>query len=249
MKKKSIDFCIEYLTKMNGYEVTNTSDKFSTFRGLMNISMPYSFSEEYYQKQDEVLQEELSKKEIVDGESLEYVNNIALYQGDITQLKVDAIVNACNEKLLGCFVPLHSCIDNAIHSFAGLQVRRDLISVMKEQGGDEPNGQCKVTKGYNLPSKYIFHTVGPKVSVRPTQEDKGDLKNCYISCLNKAKEMNLKTIAFPAISTGIYGFPKGLAASIALSTVKKFLLENSMKVIFVTFSDEDYALYKIRVEQ
>lgn len=249
MEKKNIDFCIEYLAQNNDVKVTNTLDKFSTFRSLMNISMPYSFSEEYYQRQDEVLQEELSKKTIIDGNSLEYVNNIALYQGDITLLKADAIVNACNEKLLGCFVPLHSCIDNAIHSFAGLQVRRDLISIMKKQGEDEKNGQCKVTKGYNLPAKYIFHTVGPKVNIRPTIEDKIDLRNCYISCLNEAVSLNLKTIAFPSISTGIYGFPKSLASSIAIKAARDFLETHSIKVIFVTFSDEDTYLYKIRLEQ
>ncbi len=246
---KSIDFCIEYLSKNNHFQVTNTLDKFSIFRSLMNVSMPYSFSEEYYQKQDEVLQEELSKKTIIDGDSLEYVNNIALYQGDITLLKTDAIVNACNEKLLGCFIPLHSCIDNVIHSFAGLQVRRDLLSVMEKQGEDEKNGQCKVTKGYNLPAKYIFHTVGPKVSIRPTIEDKIDLRNCYISCLNEAVKLNLETIAFPSISTGIYGFPKSLASSIAIKAVRDFLETHSLKVIFVTFSDEDTYLYKIRLEK
>ena len=144
-----------------------------------------------------------------------------MYKGDITLIKADAIVNACNNKLLGCFVPGHHCIDNAIHSFAGLEVRRDLMKVMEEQGRDEPNGRCKVTKAYNLPSKYILHTVGPVYS--GSKQDNIDLESCYLSCLATADKMNLKSVVFCSLSTGIFGFPIEKASEIAIRTVKKYL--------------------------
>ena len=152
-------WCIEYLKKYNGIDALPDMPDEALFRALQNITMPYALSEEFYQKQDAVLQEILSRKDITNV--ADFPDGISLWKGDITLLKADAIVNACNNKMLGCFVPGHHCIDNAIHSFAGLQVRRDMMKVMEAQGHDEPNGDCKVTPSYNLPSKYIFHTVGP----------------------------------------------------------------------------------------
>ena len=240
----SLNWCIDYLISYNHLANLKYTYNFDTFRALMNITFPNNLSDEYYDKQDYVLKELLSSKKVIDANSLKYINNIAIYKGDITLINCDAIVNACNEKLLGCFQPLHNCIDNAIHSFAGLEVRRDLMKIMKKQNHDEENGKCKVTRAYNLSSKYIFHTVGPKVYMEITKKDKQDLANCYLSCLSMAIDLNIKTIVFPCISTGIYGFDKEKAAQIAYKTVNDFLkINKSIKVIFNVFTNEDYNIY------
>ena len=212
----------------------------------MNITMPYDLSDDYYKWQDLILLNNLELKEITEVYDLKFNNQIALFKGDITTIKADAIVNACNEKLLGCFQPLHNCIDNAIHSHAGLQVRRDLIKVMKEQGNDEQNGKCKVTSGYNLPSKYIFHTVAPKCFYGVSKQAAEDLKNCYLSCLQKADEMNLQSIVFCSIATGIYKYPIKKASKVAISTVKEYLknTNSKLKVVFNLYSLEDYKIYE-----
>lgn len=226
---------------------------FDVFRSLMNITMPDGLNGSFYALQDRIIRKEYENKRIVDvDESVRLCENIYLHQGDITCLDVDAIVNACNEKLLGCFVPLHRCIDNAIHSYAGLQVRRDLVSVMQEQGFDEPNGKVKVTKGYNLPARYIFHTVGPIVYGNISDGSIEDLRNCYISCLKKAMEMKLMSIAFPCISTGEYHFDNAVACDVAYDAVSSFMKENqksNLKVIFVTFKDIDKRLYMTKGER
>ncbi len=250
---KNLEYCINYLKNKNQIHSFLDSKDFNSLRALMNITMPLDLSEEYYIQQDFVLKDELSKKTIVDIYTLEYKNKITIYKGDITLIKADAIVNACNEKLLGCFQPLHSCIDNAIHSFAGLQVRRDLIKIMNEQGHDEPNGKCKVTKGYNLPAKYIFHTVGPKVFGYLKKSSEIDLKNCYESCLYMAEAMKLRSIVFPCISTGIYGYPNRQAAYLAYQTVIKYLEEHPttslQRIIFNVFKEEDYLAYQRSIEE
>lgn len=240
-----IDTAIDYLLAVNNLKEVPIENKHDKLRALMNVTMPINLSEKYYLAQDKVLQKNLESKKIIDADKIEFSFNIAIYLGDITLIKADAIVNACNEKLLGCFYPLHSCVDNTIHSAAGLQVRRDLISIMKNKK-TEPNGECEVTKGYNLPSKYIFHTVGPRVIGIITKQDIIDLKNCYLSCLTKAVDMKLNSHAFPCIATGIYNFPSSLASKIAYETVRKFLKENNtgLKVIFDTYSKKDYLLYK-----
>lgn len=237
---------IEYLLKYNRINSQINEYTFDLFRSLLNITMPIDLDNSFYTIQDKIIQNEYKKKNLVSiFEMRELKNNIFLYQGDITLIKVDAIVNACNNKLLGCFIPLHRCIDNAIHSYAGLQVRRDLMKVMKEQKHDEINGTVKVTSGYNLPSKYIYHTVGPIIYGEITKIDINDLKNCYLSCLNKAVEMKLDSLAFPCISTGEYHFDNSLACNIAYETVTDFIKKNNtnLKVIFVTFKDIDYKLY------
>lgn len=179
-----LSWCIDYLKSKNNIIGEIGLEKEKAFRALMNITMPHDLSEEFYKRQDKVLQDRIGGIDVVDVSSLEEVEpRISLFKGDITTLKADAIVDACNEKLLGCFVPLYGCIDNAIHSFAGLQVRRDLLKIMEERGHDEANGQVKVTKGYNLPSKYIFHTIGPKVHGKISEDNIIDLTNCYLSCL------------------------------------------------------------------
>lgn len=241
----NINYCIEYLKKVNRVEAKMGLDPESSFRALQNITMPYALSDEFYAEQDEVLKEILSRKTVVDVETLTPLQgNLCLYRGDITLLKADAIVNACNSKMLGCFVPWHRCIDNAIHSFAGLEVRRDMMKVMQEQGHDEKNGDCKVTKGYNLPAKYIFHTVGPIYS--GSKQDEIDLRNCYLSCLKKADEMKLQNIVFCSLSTGVFGYPIEEAALIAVNTVKEYLRgETSLqKVIFNVFSEGDEKVYE-----
>lgn len=247
MLNENIDFCIEYLKNINDINGKIHLSKLDTFRALMNITMPVNLNEEYYKKQDLVLQKIKSESVIIDvNDLLPMTNKIYLYQGDITKVSADAIVNACNSKLLGCFQPLHSCIDNAIHSFAGLQVRRDLMKIMKEQGEDESSGKAKITNAYNLPSKYILHTVGPIVSGIPTKEDELDLYNCYISCLKLADSYRLKSIVFCSISTGIYGFPIKKASKVAVKAVKEYLKKennNIEKVIFDVFSKEDYDVY------
>ena len=210
--------------------------------------MPINLSDEFYDKQDGVIKEIVAKKEIFNVDNVD--DGISLYKGDITLIKADAIVNACNNKLLGCFVPGHHCIDNAIHSYAGLEVRRDLMKVMEEQGHDEENGKCKVTKAYNLPSKYIFHTVGPVYS--GSKQDTLDLESCYLSCLKVADKMKLDSIVFCSLSTGIFGFPIEKASEIAIRTVKKYLEEenkNIKKVIFNLFSDGDYDVYDRKIKE
>ena len=245
---EDIKWCINYLKDKNNIKSLIDLDDKSTFRALQNITMPYDLSDEFYLKQDKVLKEILSKKEVVDAKI--FSDGISIYKGDITLIKADAIVNACNSKLLGCFVPGHHCIDNAIHSFAGLQVRRDLIKVMEDQGHDEENGKCKVTSAYNLPSKYIFHTVGPVYS--GSNQDDIDLKSCYLSCLKMADKMKLESIVFCSLSTGIFGFPIEKASSIAVKTVKEYLKKENKtikKVIFDVFSDRDYEVYNRRIKE
>ena len=240
-------WCINYLKKYNKIE-GNLNYDFPTFRALLNITMPINLSDELYLKQDNVLQELLSKKEIVDVGSFNV--GVSLYKGDITLIKADAIVNACNDKMLGCFVPGHHCIDNAIHTFAGLEVRRDMMNIMEKQGHDEENGQVKVSKGYNLPSEYIFHTVGPIYS--GLKKDDVDLMNCYLSCMKKADEMNLESIVFCSLSTGLFGFPIERASKIAINTVRNYLENENKsikKVIFDVFSDGDYDVYNKTIKE
>ena len=242
-----IKWCIEYLKKINDIK-DDLDDSFITFRALLNITMPTNLSDEFYIKQDNVLKEIISSKQIMDVAS--FKNGITIYKGDITLIKADAVVNACNSKLLGCFVPNHHCIDNAIHTFAGLEVRRDMIDIMIKQGHDEENGQVKVSNGYNLPSKYIFHTVGPIYS--GLSKDNIDLANCYYSCLKKADEMKLESIVFCSLSTGLFGFPIEKASKIAIKCVKNYLKNenrNIKKVIFDLFNEKDYETYIRKIKE
>jgi O-acetyl-ADP-ribose deacetylase (regulator of RNase III) len=213
------------------------------------VRNPRESSKEFIKLQDEYLSEQTRLKGIVDVDDFDYHDGIALWRGDITRLKCGAIVNACNSALLGCFQPLHNCIDNAIHSAAGVQVRFDCYRMMN--GRQEKNGLVKVTKGYNLPSDYIFHTVGPCVNGRVTDSDREDLKNCYLSCLNKAVEMGLKSLAFCCISTGVYGYPKAEACKVAVATVREFLAKNNggLKVIFTVFTPADQAIYSAQLSK
>ncbi len=214
------------------------------FRALCNVRPPMPVSEEFLRLQDEYLSARTRERGIVEATALPYRNKIALWRGDITRLNADAIVNACNSALLGCFHPLHNCIDNIIHSCAGVQVRLDCNAIM--QGREEPNGSVQVTKAYNLPSKYIFHTVGPIVYGGVTKQNRQDLANCYSACLRRAHEMGLHTIAFCCISTGEYRFPPKEAAGIAVHTVGQYLAahEDAPNVIFNVFQERDYEIYR-----
>lgn len=221
----------------------NAGEKPDYFRALCNIRPPLPVSEEFLALQNLYLSSQTRARGIVEAEALDYRGDIALWRGDITRLKADAIVNACNSALLGCFQPLHGCIDNVVHSSAGVQVRLDCASMMR--GGRERNGNVRVTKGYNLPCRYIFHTVGPMVAGSVTERDERDLKSCYISCLDKAAELNLRQVAFCCISTGVYGYPKEDACALAVRTVKAWKGQNSgtLKIIFDVFSEEGERIY------
>ena len=214
--------------------------------GYLNQRLPNPVSPRFLEIQDKLFRSEILENGIVNVSSFEYRNNIALWQGDITRLDADAIVNAANNALLGCFIPHHKCIDNVIHSRAGVQVRLDCSKIMGAQGEPEPAGCAKITRAYNLPSKYIIHTVGPMVGVRVTDEDRRVLRNCYISSLNLAKQMKLHSSAFCDIWTGIFGSPHDEAAAIAVGAVKNWLLETDyeLRVIFDVFLDKDREIYE-----
>ncbi len=232
----------------NGYEIPNDEEaQKKLLRALFNVRMPKEVSSEFLKIQDEYLQEEIRNKGITDIDSLETIKeNIYLWRGDITTIRCDAIVNAANSQLLGCFYPNHGCIDNAIHTFAGVELRLKCNDIMKEQGHPEKTGQAKLTPAYNLPSNYIIHTVGPIVRGTLTMKEINELKSCYISCLKLALHNNIGSIAFCCISTGEFGFPQDRAAEIAVNTVEEFMTntDSEIKVIFNVYKKSDYEIYK-----
>ena len=225
----------------------NPTEQGDLLRALMNVRMPKEISEEFLKVQDEYLKEEINKKGIVDINNLNPIQKgIYLWQGDITTLRCDAIVNAANSAMTGCYVPNHRCIDNAIHSFAGVELRLECDEIMNRQGYGEPTGQAKITNAYNLTCKYIIHTVGPIISYKLTSEDCELLASCYRSCLNLAAKNNLESIAFCCISTGEFHFPNDKAAQIAIKTVEEFMKKDTSvkKVIFNVFKDMDKEIYR-----
>ena len=217
-------------------------------RCLMNVWNPRrKLPEAYFALEQQLLSVETREKEPVDVLALpEKEPGIALFQGDITRLSADAIVNAANSQMLGCFVPGHGCIDNAIHTFAGVQLRLYLDEQMKEQGHDEPVGQAKLTPAFNLPCRYVLHTVGPYVGGRLTEAHRAQLASCYRSCLETAEQHGLESVAFCCISTGVFHFPNEQAAAIAVNTVQQFLQTKTSvrKVIFNVFKDVDKEIYE-----
>lgn len=216
-------------------------------RGLMNIRPPRPISQSFLRIQDAYLQEEQRKKGIVTLDTLSPIQpGIYLWRGDITTLSCDAIVNAANSGMTGCYVPNHHCIDNCIHTFSGVQLRLVCANLMQQQGYAEPTGQAKITPAYNLPCRYILHTVGPIISGRVSRKDRAALASCYHSCLELAATYQLESVAFCCISTGEFHFPNEQAAEIAVQTVQRFLRqETSVKqVIFNVFKDVDQAIYK-----
>ena len=218
-------------------------------RSLMNVRPPMPLKPEFLSVQDRLLSAERDDKGVVDGAALAAAGGhpqIAVWRGDITRLKADAVVNAANAALLGCFCPCHGCIDNAIHSAAGLQLREACRQIMEAQGRPEPAGRAKLTKGYNLPARYVLHTVGPVVQGRVTEQNRKDLASCYRSCLELAAECGLESLAFCCISTGEFRFPRREAAEIAVETVTEFLRRDLpiRKVIFNVFKELDEAIYR-----
>jgi O-acetyl-ADP-ribose deacetylase (regulator of RNase III) len=231
---------------------TSLDERQCMLRALLNVRPPKPIDDELLAIQDLELQAQLADKGIVKLEDItpsQLDERLCLWQGDITRLQVDAIVNAANSALLGCFVPNHSCIDNAIHSAAGIQLRLACQEIMEEQGFSEPTGQAKITPGFNLPSRYVLHTVGPIVQDgEPSETQCEELSSCYRECLKLADKNCLQSVAFCCISTGVFGFPQKPAASIALSTVREYLDNTSdthiRTVIFNVFKDEDYEIYQ-----
>ena len=216
-------------------------------RGLLNVRPPKAIAPEFLDVQDAYLLEELAEGGITRVEELTPVaGGLYLWQGDITRLACGAIVNAANSGLTGCYVPNHACIDNCIHTFAGVQLRLDCAEQMARQGHAEPTGQAKLTRAYNLPCDYVLHTVGPVVSGHVTPEDERLLASCYRSCLTLAAAHGAKSIAFCCISTGVFHFPNDRAAEIAVETVRQYQREtgSEMKVIFNVFKDLDRELYE-----
>ncbi len=225
----------------------DTAEQKRLLRALFNVRMPKAASDEFLKIHDEYLREETRLKGVTDISALTPIQrDIYLWQGDITTLKCDAIVNAANNQMLGCFCPNHGCIDNAIHTFSGIELRLACAELMKKQGHEEPTGQAKITPAYNLPCRFVIHTVGPIVYGRMTDNDSKLLRSCYRSCLKVADENNLKSIAFCCISTGEFHFPNDRAAGIAIDTVKKYKAEtqSEIKVIFNVFKDTDYKIYR-----
>lgn len=216
-------------------------------RSLFNIRMPKPVTEEFLTVQNAYLQEETRRKGITALSDLEPVQKgIYLWRGDITTLQCDGIVNAANSQMLGCFVPCHGCIDNAIHTYAGVQLRLECSELMKQQGHEEETGRAKLTKAYNLPCRYVLHTVGPIVHGSLTKKDKELLASCYQSCLELAERNGLKSIAFCCISTGEFHFPNDKAAQIAVETVKRYKEQahSKIEVIFNVFKELDYNIYR-----
>ena len=226
---------------------TDETEQKKLLRSLFNIRMPLPMSDGFLAVQDGYLREETRQKGITNFDDSEPIQpDIYLWQGDITTLACDAIVNAANSEMLGCFCPCHGCIDNAIHTFAGIQLRLKCAELMKKQGHKEETGRAKITPAYNLPCKYVLHTVGPIVGGRLTRHDCDLLASCYRSCLELAEQKEIKSIAFCCISTGEFHFPNDKAAEIAIKTVKDFKrhTNSKIKVVFNVFKDTDYEIYR-----
>lgn len=227
-------------------------EKKRLMRSLMNLIPPIEMGGDFLKAQDEELLSQREEKGIINIDSIESTSKhprLKLWQGDITRLKVDAIVNAANNQLLGCFIPLHACIDNAIHSAAGVQLRNECQQIMKQQGKLEATGKAKITGGYNLPAMFVIHTVGPVINKGLVKKkDEQLLASCYESCLKLADENKLQSMAFCCISTGEFRFPNQRAAEIAVKTVSAYFekqLQSSLEtIVFNVFKDVDYTIYQ-----
>lgn len=252
-KEKRLYLIKELLLELPQYRKVeipnNVEEQKQLLRSLMNIRSPRPIGKEFLKIQDEYLSAEVEEKGITDSDTLPVspINSrLILWRGDITTLKVDAIVNAANSSLRGCFLPCHSCVDNIIHSVSGIQLRLACDELMTEQGNDEPTGMAKITPAFNLPCRYVLHTVGPILYGQLTEQHCRQLEDCYRSCMELAASNGLKSIAFCCISTGEFHFPQKKAAEIAVQIVTKFLQNNAQieKVIFNVFKQEDYDIYK-----
>lgn len=234
--------------KVQSIEIpTDEQGQKNLLRSLFNIRMPLPVSDEFLMLQDAYLQEEIRQKGITSLDDLEPLQKgLYLWRGDITTLLCDGIVNAANSGMLGCFCPCHGCIDNAIHTYAGVQLRLACAEVMEKQKHEEKTGSAKITPAFNLPCKYVLHTVGPIIRGHLTEQDCNLLSSCYRSCLKLAEQNGLKSIAFCCISTGEFHFPNDKAAEIAVQTVKDFKAQthSEIEVIFNVFKELDYNIYR-----
>jgi UPF0189 protein in tap1-dppD intergenic region len=245
-------YLIERLLKESlGYRDTlipaDEVEQWRLLRSLMNMRAPKPVDSAFLCVQNEFLSREIEKKGVTEVTDLKPIeSHLYLWRGDITTLRCDGIVNAANSRLLGCFCPCHGCIDNAIHTFAGVQLRLECAEVMRRQGSEEPTGQAKLTSAYNLPCHYVLHTVGPAISGHVCEEDRAQLRSCYRSCLALAEENHLRSLAFCCISTGEFAFPHEDAARIAVAAVSDYRAETGSKldVIFNVFSEIDYEIYR-----
>jgi O-acetyl-ADP-ribose deacetylase (regulator of RNase III) len=218
-------------------------------RSLMNVRPAAPIGDDFLKIQDEYLTKWIADRGIVDAHALPATaldSRTSVWKGDITALRIDAIVNAANSQMEGCWQPCHACIDNCIHTFSGVQLRMRCHEIMMEQGHEEPTGQAKITPGYNLPAKYVLHTVGPIIDSSPSKQDCDLLASCYVSCLKLAEKHGCRGIAFCCISTGVFRFPQDKAADIAVQTVKECLNSGSTieRVVFNVFTTEDERLYR-----
>ena len=247
------EYLIEYLLKeeirfRKQHVPSDIQGQRNMLRSLMNVRMPKPVSDEFLEIQNAYLKERNIERGITDIAELVPVKSddrLYIWQGDITTLKCDAIVNACNSQMLGCFSPMHDCIDNFIHTYAGVQLRLEMNDIMTRQGHEEETGKTKITSAYNLPAKYILHTVGPIIQLSVSKEDEELLASCYRECLKLAADHGVESIAFCCLSTGVFRFPQQRAAEIATSTVKEFFDHDDRikKIIFNVFKDEDLRIY------
>lgn len=225
----------------------NNEEQKKLLRSLMNVRLAAPVSEEFQRIQDEYLQEENRNRGIVELSSLTPIqDDIYLWRGDITRLACGAIVNAANSGMTGCYQPCHNCIDNCIHTYAGIQLRNYCSDLMEKQGYEEPTGTAKITPAFNLPCEYVIHTVGPIVRGKLTPLHCRRLASCYRSCLELADQTQVHSIAFCCISTGVFMFPNEEAAKIAVQTVKDYKAETGSKieVIFNVFKELDEQIYR-----
>ena len=236
----------QYREQAEAFPPDETSQR-RLLRSLMNVRPPVPASAEFLAVQDAYLRGRLAERGVTRLTDLTPMRpGMYLWQGDITTLAADAIVNAANSQMLGCFVPCHGCIDNAIHTYAGLQLRLECAEIMRRQGHEEETGRAKITKAYNLPCRYVLHTVGPVICGSVTRANRERLAGCYRSCLELAAERGLHSVAFCCISTGEFHFPNEWAAGIAIRTVRDWQRQNpdKIEVIFNVFKDRDYAIYQ-----
>ncbi len=242
--EQNLEDLIKYLEP--GTKVpADLSQRWRLYRSLVNVRMPGEMPSAYMEKENQLLQAMAEEKGITDIDQLEEIEaGIYLWQGDITTLKIDAIVNAANSQMLGCFCPCHGCIDNAIHTFAGTALRNECARMMRQQGHLEETGCAKITSGYNLPAKYVIHTVGPIISDAVRERDMQALRACYESSMKLADQYGLAAIAFCCISTGEFHFPNRLAAEIAVDTVREYQKSSNLKVVFNVFKDQDLQIYE-----
>ena len=251
--KELLEALVAGLCAERGYEPPRTEDAdelWATFRAIVNTRPPIPADSAWLAMQDELLQGMIAEAGIStpdDATPSPIDPRLRLWRGDITTLATDAIVNAANSQMLGCWVPGHYCIDNAIHTFAGVQLRAECARIMEAQGHEEPTGTAKITPAYNLPAKHVIHTVGPIAGGHPTDLHHEQLASCYKSCLDIAAENGLASVAFCCISTGIFGFPQKEAAQIAVQTVREWLDAHEgagITVVFNVFLREDEAIYR-----